>query len=102
MAVKVRMGFAGLLDVIFVMGALLYFIIDSIPRFVEYYTDKPHWLGIPLLFFFCMFLWRVGNMIMTFVQTYIDMRDLYMTVVVTAKDVHGKIVMGGQTGTDED
>lgn len=101
-AITVRMGFRSLLDMFFVMGALLYFVIIGIPDVMHAYSEYTPWLGIPAAAFFCMFLWRLGKMMVTYVQTYLDMRDLHTDVVVVTKGLAEKIVMGGKIKIHED
>jgi hypothetical protein len=95
-AIKVRMGYYGLLDVFCVTGALLYFIIDSIPHVMKYYADLPRVWGIICVIIFCVFLMRIGTMLITFVQTYLDIRDLSHTIILTMKDIRGKMVTSGK------
>lgn len=95
-AVVVRMGFRSLLDTFFVMGTILLFVVDSIPDYMRSASEQPRWFGIILVLGMCAFLWRFGKMVVTFVQSYLDMRDLYATIVVTMTDIRGKMTFGGR------
>lgn len=97
-AVKVRMGFSSLIDFMFVMGFLLIAVIKMIPSVMNSYTDYTPWIGVPLIAMFCLFLWRLGTMIVSYVNLYLDTRSVHGEIVATMKTVVGNISMRGNLG----